>query len=697
MVFMRGRISARSTVLAVMLALFLVISAVPVGDTAASPRGEVFLVGFDQMPGNSAMGLLRARGDIIHTFEIIPVVAIRLPAASVLQAKGLLQGIPGLRYVEPNGTVQALGQIVPWGVERVGAPDAWERSTGITGTGVKVAILDTGIADHEDLNVLGGTNTIDGGNSYNDGHGHGTHVAGTVAALNNEIGVVGVAYDAHLYAVKVLDDGGGGTWLSVSQGIEWAVTNNMDVINMSLGGSQHSDTLEDACQFAYDEGLVVVAAAGNSGNPPGNGDNVGYPARFDTVIAVAASDQNDNRARWSSTGPDVELIAPGVGVLSTVPEDEYASYSGTSMASPHVAGVAALVLAANSSLSNSDVRTILQSTAQDLGMSQSRQGHGLVRADLAVAEALALVEEYDPEVARVTVEGAGSITIPAEGDVTEEYTATVYDQNGAVMADEVVVWSLAKEVDGVSVDEETGLVTVEPNAVEGTTFTVVATSETKNTVSGMLEVDLVAPLAEPVVTSIAVEGAELITIPADEPVTEEYTATVYDQNGAVMADEVVIWSLAEEVTGVSVDENTGVVTVGPDAEEGTFTVIATSVTDDSKSGQLSVDLVEQPLLKELQASVTTDRDDYAIGDTVVMTVKVTDSESVAVQGASVDLTVRTASGRVYTGSASTNSEGIVAFSLKTKRPDGFGTYRVYVTANKTGYLEATAETSFVVE
>jgi len=153
---------------------------------------------------------------------------------------------------------------------------------------------------------------------------------------------------------------------------------------MSLGTTSDVQSLEDACNAAFADGVLIVAAAGNSGNKPGNRDTVEYPGGYASVIAVAASDSNDLRASFSSTGPDVELIAPGVSILSSIPGDGYAYYSGTSMASPHVAGVAALVLGANPELTNDDVRLILQQTAENLGLKQEHQGYGLVRADLAV-------------------------------------------------------------------------------------------------------------------------------------------------------------------------------------------------------------------------------------------------------------------------------------------------------------------------
>jgi subtilisin/minor extracellular protease Epr len=188
-----------------------------------------------------------------------------------------------------------------------------------------VAILDTGIDyEHSDLNdnYIGGYDFANNDLEPMDDNGHGTHCAGIVAAEDNEGGVVGVAPEADLYAVKVLDSVGNGYM--------------MDVISMSFGSNLGSTSLETACDNAYSSGVLVVAAAGNDGNPSGEGDNVDYPARCDSVIAVAATDSNDNRAIWSSTGPDVELAAPGVSIYSTYLGGGYATMSGTSMACPHV-------------------------------------------------------------------------------------------------------------------------------------------------------------------------------------------------------------------------------------------------------------------------------------------------------------------------------------------------------------------------
>ncbi|UPT74941.1 MAG: S8 family peptidase [Elusimicrobiota bacterium] len=228
-----------------------------------------------------------------------------------------------------------------WGISRVHAPAAWEISQG---KGVKVAVIDTGIdSAHPEL-----SGSVDGGYSaitktenpadYQDDNGHGTHVAGTVAAKKDGKGVVGVAPKARLYAVKVLDADGSGNLSDVIDGIVWAAKNKMDVANMSLGAPVDSEAMKRAIRFARGSGVVVVAAAGNSGG------SVGFPGAYEDAIAVAASDYQDKVASFSSRGPEVDFIAPGVDVLSAKMGGGFASYSGTSMAAPHVAGLAAIAV-----------------------------------------------------------------------------------------------------------------------------------------------------------------------------------------------------------------------------------------------------------------------------------------------------------------------------------------------------------------
>ena len=228
-----------------------------------------------------------------------------------------------------------------WGINRVHAPAAWPITEGM---GVKVAVIDTGIdASHPDL-----SGSVDGGYSaitktenpadYQDDNGHGTHVSGTIAGHRDGKGIVGVAPRARLYAVKVLDADGWGSLSDVIDGIVWAAMKRMDVANISLGTSVDSEALKRAVSFARGAGVVIVAAAGNSSG------TVSFPGAYEDTIAVTASDSADNLADFSSRGPEVDFIAPGLDVLSAKMGGGFISYSGTSMAAPHVAGLAALVV-----------------------------------------------------------------------------------------------------------------------------------------------------------------------------------------------------------------------------------------------------------------------------------------------------------------------------------------------------------------
>ncbi|PMB28004.1 subtilisin [Fischerella thermalis CCMEE 5198] len=273
-----------------------------------------------------------------------------------------------------------------WGADLVKAPETWAK--GYTGQGVVVAVLDTGVDyNHQDLSSniwtnskeIPGNGKDDDGNGYIDDYygwnfdgnnnstldvnGHGTHVSGTIAGVNNGYGVTGIAYNSKIMPVKVLDDEGLGSYSAIANGIYYAVDNGADVINLSLGGGRSNDTLQKAIEYASSKGVIVVMAAGNDG-----GSQPAYPARYakNYGLAVGAVDQNKNLADFSNrAGADklAYVTAPGVNVYSTLPGNEYASYSGTSMATPHVAGVVALMLSANPNLSDAQVRQILAETS----------------------------------------------------------------------------------------------------------------------------------------------------------------------------------------------------------------------------------------------------------------------------------------------------------------------------------------------
>ncbi|MBI4371118.1 MAG: S8 family peptidase [Elusimicrobia bacterium] len=229
---------------------------------------------------------------------------------------------------------------VPWGVRAVGAPAAWPAGRG---AGVRVAVIDTGVdCGHPDLRCdpRAGYNVLAPGAAPRDDNRHGTHVAGTIAGRGLGGGVLGVAPEATLLPVKVLNAQGGGQVSWIIAGLDWAARAGADVINLSLGSPENSPALERAVKGALAAGAAVVCAAGNEGPEAGSVD---YPAAYPGVLAVSAASR-DWIAPFSSRGREVDLIAPGVEILSTVPGGRYGVFSGTSMAAPHVAGLAALAV-----------------------------------------------------------------------------------------------------------------------------------------------------------------------------------------------------------------------------------------------------------------------------------------------------------------------------------------------------------------
>jgi len=385
----RKRICAIARVVVLVAALSAFIVSPALGQRPARVK---VLIGFTHQPGPAEQVLVhRAGGTIRYTYHLVPAIAASVPESAI---QGLLNN-PNIARIEPVIEVYAVDTELDdsWGVKRIGAGTV--HDDGNKGTGVKVAIIDSGIdCNHLDLtnNCAGGYDFVNDDDDPMDDYGHGTHVAGTVAALDNGEGVVGVAPEAQLYALKVLGSGGSGDYTHVIAALQWAVDNGVQVTNNSYGSSgDPGETVKAAFDNAYAAGILHVCAAGNSGDPPGRLDSVIYPARYESCIAVAATDQSDERPRWSSTGPDLELSAPGVEINSTLLGGGYGEGSGTSMASPHVAGTAALVIASGITDANSngyvndEVRQRLIDTADDLGDAgwDTKYGYGLVDADEA--------------------------------------------------------------------------------------------------------------------------------------------------------------------------------------------------------------------------------------------------------------------------------------------------------------------------
>jgi subtilisin family serine protease len=272
-------------------------------------------------------------------------------------------------------------QEITWGVDRIEADQAWPETNG---TAVNVAILDTGAdLNHPDLaaNIKGGYNAINSHKSAEDDHGHGTHVAGIIAAANNDIGVIGVAPKINLYPVKVLDRYNSGSLSDILDGMQWCIDNRMDVVNMSFGSTASDPLLQIAVTALNTAGIVQVAAAGNLGT---SGGTILYPAKYPETIAVSSFDINDMIAASSSFGAEIDLAAPGVSIYSTSMDGTYVYMSGTSMAAPHVTASAALLLSLYPDLRPEETKATLKNTAEDLGLPAEEQGAGLVRPDQAI-------------------------------------------------------------------------------------------------------------------------------------------------------------------------------------------------------------------------------------------------------------------------------------------------------------------------
>ena len=306
-----------------------------------------------------------------------------------------------IEFIELEQDIKVLGDIVPFNIKKVKADSVWNLSNG---SGVKVAILDTGIGVHDDLAIAGGVSFVD--NNYFDSNGHGTSVAGVIAALLNNEGLAGVSPDVSLYSVKIMQSSTGDLSNAIA-GIELAIDNNISIVSMSFGFNSYSQIFKEVLQEAYNKDILLIAASGNNGQ-----DNILYPAKYDTVIAVGAVDSNDNLASFSSYGFEQELVAPGVDINSTSLNNQYFISSGTSLAAPHVAGVASLIKSFNKSLTNEQIRAKLRNDALDLGTigKDDLYGYGMVQVMLNISNFTLANLSYFYEIFNITNFGLPNIT-----------------------------------------------------------------------------------------------------------------------------------------------------------------------------------------------------------------------------------------------------------------------------------------------
>ncbi|MFE5322571.1 S8 family serine peptidase [Paenibacillus sp. NPDC056579] len=318
-------------------------------------------------------------------------LAIINAISCTLQTPGLLSDVPFVHSIEPDTrmsvhaskAVQVTQPIggkasrektpnIPWGIKHIRAPQVWSKSKGDR---IHIGVIDTG-ADysHPDLRhcLSYGINLLNRFLLPSDDNGHGTHIAGTIAASSRQRGIIGVAPQAMIHPVKAFDHQGSAFVSDIISGIDWCVKNQFHIINMSFGMKTYSKALESAVRNAFDSGVIVVASSGNEGNKAG----IDYPARLPQVIAVGATTRRGYIAPFSNTSRKIDIYAPGEKVYSTWLRGKYNELSGTSMATSHVTGVIALMLARKPGLKPMQVKAIIQKNAR-LIMKASKSGMGI--------------------------------------------------------------------------------------------------------------------------------------------------------------------------------------------------------------------------------------------------------------------------------------------------------------------------------
>lgn len=647
---------------------------------------------------------------------------------------------PRVRYVVPDQEVEAFAQTVPPGIARIGTE--LNSAAAVDGlddrVDIGIAMIDTGIdLDHPDLNVAGGacfvtTNYFLGSScsSFDDNNGHGTHTAGIAAALDNDIGVVGVAPGARLYAVKVLDRNGRGTISQVIAGVDWVTANveslGIKVANMSLGtrgaddgncGHTNNDPMHTAICNSVAAGVTYVVAAGNNGADV----KTVVPAAYNEVITVSALVDTDGQegglgpstsygaddffASFSNFGFQVDLIAPGVNVVSTYLNGGYATMSGTSMATPHVAGAAALHLAQNPSASPEEVRQAL--------INQGKPGPWPGDPD-GIAEPLVYVGAVH-DVAVTTI-GAPA-WVPTDTVNPIEITVTV--ANTGTFPEAAATLTLTDEATGTVLSGPVPIGSLAPGTTTTTPF--LWTPTPAGTYTFLAEVNLDGD-------SNAANNSKSATIQVKDPLHDVavtgLTAPVTAITGQTVSITATVANLgtSEELFSVTFNDDSPAVVGGSptavslpagNSTNLTFTWTPTSASNhslaagtdlagdqnaDNNTVAATVVVSDVPLLV---AAVATDKNSYTPGQTVKITTTVNNNAGNPVSGASVRVAITGANQRTTSTMGTTNAAGTFVWSWKTSRYTtylyGSGTYTVNATASKSGYQSGSGETGFQLQ
>jgi subtilisin len=352
----------------------------------------ILLVNYESQPTDSELSWYASQGlQVKYRYATIPALAVVLDASQI----DAVAERPGVEFVEADSTAHLSDISNTWGVEYIGG--RYTLADGYDGAGIKVGIIDTGIDyNHPELSAVysGGWDFVNGDNDPMDDHLHGTHVAGTIAAQADGVGVVGLAPGVEIYSIKGFDAAGSGQTSDLIACVDWTTTNGMDVVNNSWGGG-HTATLRRVFEASQAAGVIQVCASGNNYGLGG----VSAPARYDSTYAIGAINIDGNLANFSDRGPELDFTAPGVDVNSCALGGGYSLLSGTSMATPHAVGSVALLLAHGGLIDEDgdghlfeEVRNRLAKVAIDRGDPgrDNRYGHGIINAHASMVEPMLL-------------------------------------------------------------------------------------------------------------------------------------------------------------------------------------------------------------------------------------------------------------------------------------------------------------------
>jgi len=627
-----------------------------------------------------------------------PFRVLKVPEGKVGEKIKEFKGRADVIYAEPNYI--AYTQLIPndhyykyqWHLDNpvhggIQTEEAWDISAG---AGVAVAVVDTGIRKGTDLAntcFVPGYDYVNKDTDPTDDNGHGTHVAGTVAqSTNNGVGVAGVAYKSCLMPVKVLDATGAGAYANVALGIRYAADNGAKVINLSLGGTSDSTTLKDAVAYASGKGVTIIAACGNDNKP-----TCLYPAAYDTyVIAVGATQYDETKAPYSNYGPSLDLVAPGGNNNLDQNKDGYADgvlqqtfrivsgritwgyyfFQGTSMAAPHVSGVAALLIAKGNATTPDQIRTALQNTTECLGGTcpNNTYGYGLIDAYAALQWAAGLPN---------TAPTANDVTTSTDEDVAREITLSASDPEECDLTFSIIKNPANGTLSGITnqacvlgtPNTDSALITYTPNAnFNGTdTFTYIANDGKANSNTTTVSITVNAINDPPVANN------DSVTTQKNTAVTINVLANDTDVDG----DALSVTNLTQPTNGTTTLNADNTVTYIPNLDftgTDTFTYTANDGTVDSNVATVSITV--NPAAPTAWMNI--DLSKQVVVKWWRVTAKVTVTETDASGPAIADATVDGTWSGVYSGTVSgtTDGQGIVSFRTGFIRESGTAIFTV---------------------